>query len=1057
MDFYLVFGIILGLSAICLGFRDLRMGLLILILLLPLTHKETLSFYFLDITPPRIFLVGLAAGAFLGAVSKILKNRNLLLRWFRSLRKDRFFLLLFLLWLIRGLSLFHSLNLEASLRLLSFFSAVLAFYLMFRAVYKERGRVFLAEAERSFILGGVLTAAFAVIQFFLFVFKDYVILGIWPMEKGPPRIGATFWDVNHFAFFAASLALVFYGAYLSSSRWRVVFNFLVFVALVAILGLTSSQSGLALFLVGFLVSSFLLLLKGYAPRLLPVFIFIFLGVGAGFYFLRVSGFRFRQFIEVNFTPVNDSIAAHLYLAQGALEIFRKNPFLGGGYGSFNEHFRRTSLIGRYLKRDPVGETRIPAHSVWFEALSETGICGFLTFAALLLLPVIRSVGNIWKAKKGRFYIENAVFLGIILGTFVSGLVYSYNLLFFWFLIFLSLFLARDTLSKVPEGRFWPAFKRWFERNKDGLAICFLVVFSGGFIFWGLGRNALITWDESIYAGVSREMVGRRNFLTPHWNGEVFFEKPPLFFWLEAASFLYFGENGFAARFWSALFGIGGVVLVYLLGKRLFSRRVGFFSAIILATTVHWVAWSRVGMLDVPAATLILAAVYFFWQAWCVRKDPSFRKGRVFPWVLVGVFTGLTFMMKGPVAAIPIVVVLVFITATALSSFLLGSKAPPLIFNFQFSIFKKTSLSGIRKLRNWKLIENWSLRIGSLLFPFILSTISFLLIVFPWHYFMYRLYGRPFINEYFFYHILKRASEGIEQHGRPFWWFNIVIRHWARHWYVLGLVALVFLGGALANALRAALRKDGPCEPPIRREFQAELLIFLWVVLTFFIFSSSSSKIQWYIMPIYPVMAILCGWFVGKLQDWFSGVALIRCSGRGNSKSGIRNPKQILSTKFKIPNVSDLGFRISSLLGAPDFVLRIFGSRPTLTVLVSLSLLAIGVGGLLMNRRMWFPEDLNREVAFLSKAAGKLEGVGEKFYVADVAPGLPIFYSAKKVATSSGDGILDLLDKPEVVVLSKRETFQKILGKLEPGKVPFLRVFEATKDYVLFGRTTSVSL
>jgi len=944
---YLFVGILILVSAFYLGLTNLELGVLVLIALLPLTHKETLSILVWDITPPRVFLVGLSLGAFLGALRNLWEERRSVKSWLVGLTQDKFFLLLLGLWLVRALSITRSLSLKDSLHLLAFFTGVLAFYLVFRGGYRRMGEGFLRKAEAVFLFVGFFLAFLALAQLFLYLSRGYVFLGIWPVEGWLPCLGATFWDINHFAIFTAALSLLFFGRFVSSSRGSALFNFLAFLLFLIVLGLTSSLSGLGMFAGGLLVMSALLLVGGYARRVLSVFVPGLLLVVLVFSFLAARGLNLRELYKINLSPRNDSVAAHIYLARGAWEIFRGHPWLGGGYGSFNGYFRHTSLIGEYLVRDPIGNHRIPVHSIWLGALSETGILGFLLLASILLFPVVQGIRGIWQLSDRRIYARNATLLGIVCGLFVSGLAYSYNILFFWFLIFLSLFYLRHAFSEVGSGNFWQFLKSRLYRKRELVAVIFLVVLSSAFVFVGLGRNALVPWDEAIYAGVSKEMVRSGDFLTPHWNGETFFEKPPLFFWLQSVSFFYLDFTAFAARIWPALLGIVGIIFTYLLGKKLFSRRVAFFAAVVLATTVHWIAWSRMAMLDVPAATLILVSLYFFWRA--------FSERRLFFWCLFGVFLGCVFMMKGPVAIIPIAVAL-------LLSFIALVLQPS---NF----------------RDW-----YPLR------ALLLASASFLLIAFPWHYLMYARYGQSFLKEYLFYHILRRASHGIEQHGRPFWWFNLVIRHWARHWYLLGVLGFLTLAASLVKHLKRI------------SAYRAEAFVFTWALLTFLIFSFSSSKIQWYILPIYPPLALICGWFVDRLLVFVLDRLMLLSESQG---------------------------RLLPSLAAAGLVL-------------------LGVLGLFVYHRMWFPENLERQVAYLANRSRKLSDVGWKLYVADTPPPVPIFYSDKKVVTVDFEGARTASTSRGAVVLSKQGTYRKIIKKLTPAEKGRIVVFDQTEDYILFG-------
>ena len=84
----------------------------------------------------------------------------------------------------------------------------------------------------------------------------------------------------------------------------------------------------------------------------------------------------------------------------------------------------------------------------------------------------------------------------------------------------------------------------------GLAVLFYFIF-----FFNIGNYALMDVDETRYVSMARDMFNTKDFMTLYLNGEFFFEKPPLYFWLECFSFALFGKvNEFTARFPVALCG-----------------------------------------------------------------------------------------------------------------------------------------------------------------------------------------------------------------------------------------------------------------------------------------------------------------------------------------------------------------------------------------------------------------------------------------------------------------------------------------------------------------------
>ena len=84
----------------------------------------------------------------------------------------------------------------------------------------------------------------------------------------------------------------------------------------------------------------------------------------------------------------------------------------------------------------------------------------------------------------------------------------------------------------------------------GLCIIFYLIF-----FFGIGSYPLMDIDETRYASMAHDMFKSKDFMTLYLNGEYFFEKPPLYFWLECLSFGLFGKvSEFTVRFPFAMLG-----------------------------------------------------------------------------------------------------------------------------------------------------------------------------------------------------------------------------------------------------------------------------------------------------------------------------------------------------------------------------------------------------------------------------------------------------------------------------------------------------------------------
>src|SRR5262245_56753547 len=142
------------------------------------------------------------------------------------------------------------------------------------------------------------------------------------------------------------------------------------------------------------------------------------------------------------------------------------------------------------------------------------------------------------------------------------------------------------------------------------------------------------------------MFARGDFVTPYLNGAPRFEKPILFYWMQAAAFTAFGDDEFSARLPSALAGVGIVLLLYLLGAEIASRRAGLIAALVTSTMFRFVTFTRLGLTDVPVIFFIVAALYGFIRG--ARTSPM--------WVLVAwVWIGLGARPKGPVGLLPVAI------------------------------------------------------------------------------------------------------------------------------------------------------------------------------------------------------------------------------------------------------------------------------------------------------------------------------------------------------------------------------------------------------------------
>lgn len=332
----------------------------------------------------------------------------------------------------------------------------------------------------------------------------------------------------------------------------------------------------------------------------------------------------------------------------------------------------------------------------------------------------------------------------------------------------------------------------------------LTILTGIFFTFMLGNRPLSAPDEGRYVEIPREMVATGDYLTPRLNGVKYFEKPVLFYWLEAFSIKLFGLHEFTLRLWPAMLALLGCLSVAVAGARLFGRLTGILAAAILATSLLYYAMSRAIILDLPVSILITAALLSFLVG---THEPPGLKRRLYLWGFFA-FSALAVLTKGLIG--------IFIPGIVIGAWIL-------------------------LLGEWHIVKTLYLPSGLVLF---------LLIAAPWHIMVGRA-NPEFFNFYFIHEHFARYLTKVHGRYQPVWFFIPIL--------LLGLFPWsAFLVQAINHSIPSTWRE--------RHEHRDALFLILWAGLVFTFFSISSSKLIPYILPVFPPIALLIGRYCAASWD-----------------------------------------------------------------------------------------------------------------------------------------------------------------------------------------------
>lgn len=422
----------------------------------------------------------------------------------------------------------------------------------------------------------------------------------------------------------------------------------------------------------------------------------------------------------------------------------------------------------------------------------------------------------------------------------------------------------------------------------------------------LGAFGLVDPWETHYAEVAREMIERRDFVSPWWANEGwFFSKPILIFWLEAISMAVLGVGTgpgaplaggahpeWAVRFPAFAFALLGTYALYHGVSRTAGRRAGFIGAVVLWSAPGFALLSHQAMTDMPLVAGVAGALGLFLRAFATSDEEKTRSpwpSRIFAFALL--------------AAIVAELVIVVASRTGYGSphacglpsqpacaalRLAHPRITPLVqislwapfaLVLAFHVAEERRVARLLAYGGWVAIALATMAKGPAGFVIPLAACALVFVgrrspreafalvrrlsplagagivvalVLPWYVAAFVRHGRPFFDELVLRHMLGRTLDHLHDvNGAE----DVGLSYYVRQ---LGYATFPWCGIVAASALAVVHRPDARSHRGLAR-----LLMFGAALVAFTLVSVMRTKFHHYVLVVVPPLAMIAGLFVDE--------------------------------------------------------------------------------------------------------------------------------------------------------------------------------------------------
>ncbi len=392
------------------------------------------------------------------------------------------------------------------------------------------------------------------------------------------------------------------------------------------------------------------------------------------------------------------------------------------------------------------------------------------------------------------------------------------------------------MTQLKEKTMISSFWQTFEKNPKftwGFSLILLIIINFVAFIWNLGATGLIDETEPLFAEAARQMTVTGDWITPYFNGETRFDKPPLVYWLMAIFYQLIGVNEWSVRLPSALAAIALTILSFFVLKNFgfatpsashpdqisapkVQRQLwisAWIGSSLVALNLQTLLWSHQGVSDMLLSGCMGTALLCFFWGYTQSQNLTSNQSQfnLFTpitnrWYLAFyILTSLAVLTKGPVGiVIPSLIILAFL-------FYAG--------NWQTVLFKEMGI--------------------------VWGTLLFLIMTVPWYILVIQQNGQAYINSFFGYHNFERFTGVVNGHSAPWYFYFLIVLGMFAPWSMY--LPLSFI------RLRFWRRKFWQQQP---RNGQFGLFAFFWLSIIFVFFTIAVTKLPSYTLPLIPAAAYL---------------------------------------------------------------------------------------------------------------------------------------------------------------------------------------------------------